>query len=188
MSHLKFSAVLAMLVGMLARVDAQDTVGIKQLALYEGPQIKFLFGSGNHDFGMIPANSTATWEFEFKNSGNKPLVIADMHADSCLNRSAVTVHWPAKPVKPGKKGLIRIEYRSKDICGTFTNKIIINSNATLPGFVLLHISGAVVPASSATARRDPDANNGFGGGLNAEGNVFAIIAMTMISTVTDAVK
>ena len=56
------------------------------------------FTTDNHDFGNVPEGTMATHEFEFKNTGNQPIIIANVQA-SC---GCTTPDWTKTPVLPGK--------------------------------------------------------------------------------------
>ena len=85
---------------------------------------KIKFTETIFDYGDIPFNSDGKCEFEFQNVSDKPLVINTVKTScGCTNPA-----WPKKPIGPGKKGVISIEYNTK-ITGTFQKSITVYSNA-----------------------------------------------------------
>ncbi|AYA36780.1 DUF1573 domain-containing protein [Hymenobacter oligotrophus] len=92
-----------------------------------------------HDFGNVAEGSVATHEFKFKNTGNQPVVIANVQA-SC---GCTTPDWTKTPVMPGKTGFIRAAYNSAGRPGQFNKTVTVTSNAATPTMVLT-IKGAVV--------------------------------------------
>ena len=92
-----------------------------------------------HDFGNVPEGTMAAHEFKFKNTGNQPVVIANVQA-SC---GCTTPDWTKTPVLPGKSGMVRAVYSSAGRPGVFNKTVTITSNATEPSKVL-SIKGAVL--------------------------------------------
>jgi hypothetical protein len=97
------------------------------------------FESDNHDFGNVPEGTMATHEFRFKNTGNQPVVIANVQA-SC---GCTTPDWTKTPVLPGKTGIIKAMYSSAGRPGMFNKTVTVTSNAAEPSKVLT-IKGAVL--------------------------------------------
>ena len=97
------------------------------------------FENDNHDFGNVPEGTMATHEFKFKNTGNQPMVIANVQA-SC---GCTTPDWTKTPVLPGKSGIIKAMYSSAGRPGVFNKTVTVTSNATEPSKVL-SIKGAVL--------------------------------------------
>ena len=92
-----------------------------------------------YDFGKVPEGTMATHEFRFKNTGNQPLVIANVQA-SC---GCTTPDWTKTPVLPGKSGMVRAVYNSAGRPGVFNKTVTITSNATETSKVL-SIKGTVL--------------------------------------------
>ena len=97
------------------------------------------FDTDNHDFGNVPEGTMATHEFKFKNTGNQPVVIANVQA-SC---GCTTPDWTKTPVLPGKTGVIRAMYSSAGRPGVFNKTVTVTSNASEPSKVL-SIKGSVL--------------------------------------------
>ncbi len=97
------------------------------------------FESENHDFGNVAEGTMATYEFKFKNTGNQPVIIANVQA-SC---GCTTPDWTKTPVLPGKMGVIRAIYSSAGRPGVFSKTVTVTSNASEPSKVL-SIKGSVL--------------------------------------------
>ncbi|MFD2720067.1 DUF1573 domain-containing protein [Hymenobacter monticola] len=97
------------------------------------------FETDNHDFGNVPEGTMATYEFKFKNTGNQPVVIANVQA-SC---GCTTPDWTKTPVLPGKMGVIKAMYSSAGRPGVFNKTVTVTSNAAEPSKVLT-IKGSVL--------------------------------------------
>lgn len=97
------------------------------------------FETDNHDFGNVPEGTMATYEFKFKNTGNQPVVIANVQA-SC---GCTTPDWTKTPILPGKNGIIKAMYSSAGRPGVFTKTVTVTSNAAEPSKVL-SIKGTVL--------------------------------------------
>lgn len=65
----------------------------------------------HHDFGTIPLSVPAAVRFEFKNTGTSPLVIDNVRTPC----GCTAVEWPEKPVSPGEKATILVEYNAAKI-------------------------------------------------------------------------
>ncbi|MBF9222374.1 DUF1573 domain-containing protein [Hymenobacter ruricola] len=97
------------------------------------------FETDNHDFGNVPEGTMATHEFKFKNTGNQPVVIANVQA-SC---GCTTPDWTKTPVLPGKTGIIKAMYSSAGRPGVFNKTVTVTSNAA-EGSKVLSIKGTVL--------------------------------------------
>ena len=97
------------------------------------------FETDNHDFGNVPEGTMATHEFRFKNTGNQPVVIANVQA-SC---GCTTPDWTKTPVLPGKTGIIKAMYSSAGRPGVFNKTVTVTSNAAEASKVL-SIKGTVL--------------------------------------------
>lgn len=112
---------------------------------------KFHFKTDTHDYGEVPEGPKAEYDFVFKNVGSEPIVITEAHG-SC---GCTVPDWPHEPIKPGKKGKIRVTYNTAGRPGPIQKDVIITSNAAQSPMVL-HITGIVKPkAASATAAVTP---------------------------------
>ena len=88
-----------------------------QLAMMAQPAAEFK--ETTYDFGTIKESKGAVKHtFEFKNTGDKPLIIVDAVASCGCTRPTYT----AKPIKPGKKGKIEVTFSPVGRAGTLKAK------------------------------------------------------------------
>ena len=144
---LKFLAILSLLFSATTHSFAQPA-----LVDTGGAEFNFITKRTN-DFGALQKNSKAGYSFEFRNTGNQPLIISAMHSsqnDAKGPDYSVQIKYPQKPVKPGHRGVITVGLTTFEVAGSFKNEIYVSSNATADDFPLLLIYGAVVPESGRT--------------------------------------
>jgi hypothetical protein len=101
---------------------------------------EFKFKEETHDFGEVPEGPLAETDFEFKNTGKKPIVITEAHG-SC---GCTVPKWPQEPIMPGKKAVIHVAYTTQGRQGPISKEVTVNSNAKQSPMVL-HIRGNVKP-------------------------------------------
>lgn len=83
------------------------------------------FAYEKHDFGTIPLKKEATYSFGFTNPGETMLIINDVKT-SC---GCTVPEWSRKPIRPGEKGLIKINYDAA-FPGVFHKTIEVFYNGT----------------------------------------------------------
>ena len=99
------------------------------------------FKSKSHDFGNIKeAKGPVSCTFEFTNTGDKPLLIINAVA-SC---GCTHPEYPTKPIKPGKKGKIKVTFSPIGRPGPFKKTIKVKTNGK-ERTISLHIEGTVIP-------------------------------------------
>lgn len=99
------------------------------------------FAVKSHDFGNIQeANGPVSCTFEFTNTGDKPLLIIDAVASCGCTRP----EYPTKPIKPGKKGKIKVTYSPIGRPGPFKKSIKVKTNGKERA-TTLRIEGTVIP-------------------------------------------
>lgn len=99
------------------------------------------FGVKSHDFGTIQeAKGPVSCTFEFTNTGDKPLLIIDATASCGCTRP----EYPSKPIKPGKKGKIKVTFSPIGRPGAFRKTVKIKTNGK-ERTTVLRIEGTVVP-------------------------------------------
>ncbi len=111
------------------------------------PVFKFLVNDNTHDFGLLPEGPKATYEFQFINVGEAPLLITNAQA----NCGCTSPEFPREPILPGKKGKIKVTYNTEGHPGNFMKSVYLTSNA--PGnstfdnrpYYELKIKGVVRP-------------------------------------------
>ena len=82
-----------------------------------------IFTSKSIDIGIANANKQNV-RFEFKNSGNAPLIISNVSA-SC---GCTSTDWTNSPVLPNKTGEINVTINFENIKGYFSKSIIVRFN------------------------------------------------------------
>ena len=70
---------------------------------------KISFAKETHDYGTIKNGADGSCTFEFKNTGNAPLIISNAKG-SC---GCTVPTWPHEPIAPGAKGSIVVKYDTK---------------------------------------------------------------------------
>ena len=108
------------------------------------------FEKDAHDFGSVAEGTMATHEFKFKNTGNQPIVIANVQA-SC---GCTTPDWTKTPVLPGKSGMVKAMYSSAGRPGVFNKTVTVTSNAATPSTVL-SIKGTVLGKDELKSKLTP---------------------------------
>lgn len=93
------------------------------------------------NFGKITEGERVTFNFRFKNSGKKPLVISNTSA-SC---GCTVPEKPEKPILPGEEGHIKVVFNSTGKVGHNQKNITVTANTT-PAFPLLQLTGDVLAA------------------------------------------
>lgn len=102
-------------------------------------QPKMVVVGATHDFGRIEeANGPVAHEFNFKNEGDAPLVIAGVKA-SC---GCTTPFWTKEPVMPGEEGKIEAKFDPTNRPGGFSKSLSVTSNSE-PNVTMLFIKGYV---------------------------------------------
>lgn len=129
MKNLKDSFLLICLLGL-------TSVCLSMTTVYAQGTMKF--NTEKHNFGELAEGVMVSYEFEFVNTGNKPVKISKVTA-SC---GCTTPYWSKEPILPGKKGKIKATYNTTGRPGNFNKSITVNSNATNK-LVVLFISGKV---------------------------------------------
>lgn len=98
------------------------------------------FVDNHHDFGNIYAKEgKVSCVFEYENRGTKPLLVMNVRS-TC---GCTAPRWTKKPVLPGQKGKIVIEYDPGDHQGRFHKTIQVQSTARNEN-MFVSISGTVL--------------------------------------------
>lgn len=84
------------------------------------------FTASEYDFGDINQGDKVSYTFEFKNTGNAPLIISNARA-SC---GCTVPQWPKEPVAPGETSKIDVVFNSAGKRGRQTKSITITTNIT----------------------------------------------------------
>ena len=102
---------------------------------------KIEFSKETHDYGNIKYDGDPYCTFEFKNTGDEPLIISNAKG-SC---GCTVPEWPKEPIAPGAKGTIRVKYDTKRP-GAINKSVTITSNAINEPNKVIRIKGEVGPA------------------------------------------
>lgn len=104
-----------------------------------GAKIEFV--KETHDYGTVKFGADGTCTFDFKNTGNEPLIISNAKG-SC---GCTVPVWPKEPIAPGAKGVITVKYDTKRP-GAINKMVTITSNAVNEPNKIVRIKGNVLPA------------------------------------------
>lgn len=107
---------------------------------------KIEFEKEVHDYGTIENGANGECTFEFKNTGNAPLIISNAKG-SC---GCTVPSWPKEPIAPGKTGTITVKYDTKR-AGAINKSVTITSNAVNAPTKVIRIKGNVKPAPASGA-------------------------------------
>ena len=120
-------------------VMAQEAVVTK-----DGAQINF--EKEVHDYGTIDNGANGQCTFEFKNTGNAPLIISNAKG-SC---GCTVPSWPKEPIAPGASAVITVKYDTKRP-GAINKSVTITSNAVNSPTKVIRIKGNVLPKPTSGA-------------------------------------
>ena len=116
----------------LFALNAQDITN--QDVKKNGPEIKFK--TTTHEYGEIYLDGDGTYNFEFTNTGNEPLILSKPRS-SC---GCTVPSWPKEPILPGETNDIKVTYNTHK-AGAFNKTVTVYSNSKT---VVLRIKGKVV--------------------------------------------
>jgi len=143
-------------------------------------QPKMEFKSVEFDFGTIKEDKgLATTEFEFKNTGNQPLILNNVKA-TC---GCTTPEWTKDPIAPGKSGAIKVSYNPQNRPGAFTKNVNVFSNSE-PSVVVLTIKGTVEQKELTLEEQYPREM----AGLRWKSNYLSLGNMTNTEEKTDVIE
>lgn len=86
---------------------------------------RFAFDETTHNWGRLPADTTLTYRFEFRNTGQTLLMITDVS----LSCPCFDVDWNRSPVMPGGRGWVCVVFHTKGKTGLFDKLLWVTSNA-----------------------------------------------------------
>lgn len=114
-----------------------------QPGLEKGAVIEF--AKEVHDYGTIKNGANGECVFEFTNTGNEPLILANVKG-SC---QCTVPEWPKEPIAPGAKAEIKVKYNTKNP-GPINKSVTITSNAINEPTKVIRIKGNVLPPENGT--------------------------------------
>jgi hypothetical protein len=91
--------------------------------LFSQPEIKF--ADWKQGFGFVKKGEVVTLEYEFKNTGNSPLIISDTKVEC----SCTSVEYPKQPVLPGQSQKVIVKFDTKSTYDRQDRVVEIFSNA-----------------------------------------------------------
>ncbi len=100
---------------------------------------KIEFNKETHDYGTIKNGADGSCVFEFKNTGDSPLIISNAKG-SC---GCTVPEWPKEPIAPGAKGSIKVKYDTMRT-GEINKSVTITSNAVNAADKVVFIKGTVL--------------------------------------------
>ncbi|MCY7292947.1 MAG: DUF1573 domain-containing protein [Ferruginibacter sp.] len=92
-----------------------------------------------YDFGKVSDGEIVEYNYRFKNTGSKPLIVTSVSA-SC---GCTIPEKPEQPIQAGETGFIKVKFDSKNRVGNAHKTVSVTSNAS-PAFPELLLSGEVV--------------------------------------------
>lgn len=128
--------VLLSLVVMFVAVLGANTAVAQEVT--SGAQIEF--EKDVHDYGTVDYAGNGQCTFEFKNTGNAPLIISNAKG-SC---GCTVPSWPKEPIAPGATASISVKYDTKRP-GAINKSVTITSNAGNSPTKVVRIKGTVKP-------------------------------------------
>ena len=135
------------LAGWMMVISCGHTAGKDQNAKGEGQAVsdtghpKIVFTEYSYDLGKMTEGEVVSHTFHFTNTGTADLLITSVSA-SC---GCTVAKYSKKPVKPGGKGEIEVEFNSLGKSGAQRKSIAVRGN-TSPPVTILYIMAQVEPS------------------------------------------
>lgn len=130
--------VLFSLMMMFVAGVAMNSVVAQEVSQTDGAKIEF--EKEVHDYGTIKNGADGQCTFDFKNTGNAPLIISNAKG-SC---GCTVPVWPKEPIAPGATATITVKYDTKR-AGAINKSVTITSNASNAPTKVIRIKGNVLP-------------------------------------------
>ena len=105
------------------------------------------FSGSAHDFGKIKQGVPVTYDFQFTNIADKPVVVENASA-SC---GCTIPEKPEKPIGPGETGKIKVQYNAAAVAPF--NKDVYIKLAGVDQQKVVHISGEVIASTENSAAK-----------------------------------
>lgn len=115
-----------------------------------GPITEIGFTETTFDFGTVEEGTIVTHVYTFTNTGQEPLVLADVKG-SC---GCTIPQWPREPLAPGETASITVEFNSKNKMGKRNQRVTITAN-TNPPQSFIYLTGEIAPNSDIDFSVDP---------------------------------
>lgn len=92
-----------------------------------------------HNFGRVYEGEEVTHQFEFTNTGKKPLLISGV-TTSC---GCTVADYPRQPVLPGESGSLKVNFKSTGQTGFEEKSVAVQTN-TAQGVHHLYIKAEII--------------------------------------------
>jgi hypothetical protein len=116
----------------------------------EGPLPEFEFRTVDHDFGTITEGQVVEYTYEFKNTGEAPLIIQAAQG-SC---GCTASDWSKAPVPVGGTGYVKAKFDSKGKPNIQNKTVTVTAN-TWPKQTVLRFKAMVTPKTDAVPSQGP---------------------------------
>jgi hypothetical protein len=116
----------------------------------EGPLPEFEFRTVDHDFGTITEGQVVEYTYEFKNTGEAPLIIQAAQG-SC---GCTASDWSKAPVPVGGTGYVKAKFDSKGKPNIQNKTVTVTAN-TWPKQTVLRFKAMVTPKADAAPSQGP---------------------------------
>jgi hypothetical protein len=140
---------------MFIAVLSMNKVIAQVVPIETGAKIEFV--KETHDYGTIKYGADGACTFEFKNTGDAPLIISNSKG-SC---GCTVPEWPKEEIGAGKTGVIKVSYDSKR-SGAINKNVTLtiqNKEKDKTGSKMLYIKGNVEPPPADAGM--PEKKNGM---------------------------
>jgi len=101
---------------------------------------KIEFTKTSHDFGRVEEGALVRRQFHFTNTGKAPLIISNARS-TC---GCTVPNWPKDPIPPGGKGMIKVQFNTRNKTKRQSKPIRITAN-TYPATTEVYLTGYVIP-------------------------------------------
>ncbi len=117
------------------QIEKNDAL-TKQIQIQDPTTVQIIDSAYN--FGKVTEGEIVEYNYRFKNTGNKPLIITNASA-SC---GCTVPEKPEQPIQSGETGFIKVKFNSDHRVGNAHKTVTVSSNAE-PAFPELLLSGEV---------------------------------------------
>jgi hypothetical protein len=141
---------IAQLEARLAELEGKKTAGSitaptpatlpAQEAKPEGPLPAMQFSTTDHDFGTINEGDIVEYTYQFKNSGEAPLIIQGAQG-SC---GCTVPDWSKEPIPAGGTGYVKAKFDSNGKTNAQNKTVTVTAN-TWPKQTVLRFKAMVTP-------------------------------------------
>lgn len=110
----------------------------------EGPLPAFTFNTTDHDFGTINEGQVVEYTYQFKNTGQAPLIIQNAQG-SC---GCTVPEWSKEPIPVGGTGFVKAKFDSNGKPNIQNKTVTVTAN-TWPKQTVLRFKAMVTPKADA---------------------------------------